>query len=569
MKLLSLQCDRPSFKQLDFRPEGLSVVVGDAGEPGSSANGVGKTLALKLVHHCLGARRDKTLAHGVGDWRFALEFMLGDTRHRIERNGDGSDITLDGRAMSERGLQQWLDECGPFALPKDTPGFSFRALYKRFARKDREGDFIDPVGVYREQEHEALVRALYLLGCDTILAQRKVELREQVLQIDNARKLLKTSDARLRELLRTGIDVQGQLADLQDRIARLRTELDAMQVAENYETVRQEADRLTQQLREREARLAQIDFQLAGIERALQPREDITREAMLGFYQGLQHVFKPEALQHFEAVESFHRSLLEQRQRRLHNDRFKLLGERERFEEERKALARERDARLAFLQQHRALDDYMAVAERLARLQADYALLAQYRTAVQQWDEEMLALRQAATQNDKQADEYAASRPLAWADQRFRQLVHILYPNEAAAIVLANNTGHNKLRYDLKVEIQGQGSDGINAVRIMVFDWIVYRHGTHHTMRHLWHDNALFDHVHPSQRAAWFELTHRELAGSGMQYVISINTENYASTRSLLGEKGAWLDAAVIARLSGDADAHKLLGARIGVDAGK
>ncbi|MFN3830555.1 MAG: hypothetical protein ACK4MK_11190, partial [Tepidimonas ignava] len=56
-----------------------------------------------------------------------------------------------------------------------------------------------------------------------------------------------------------------------------------------------------------------------------------------------------------------------------------------------------------------------------------------------------------------------------------------------------------------------------------------------------------------------------ELAGSGMQYILSINTENYASTRELLGEDGAWLDEAVIVRLRGDADAHKLLGERIGV----
>lgn len=565
MRLLSLQCDRPSFRQIDFRPEGLSVIVGDASQQQASANGVGKTLAVKLVHHCLGARRDETLARGVGDWRFALELELADGRHRIERNGDGSDITLDGREMNLSALRQWLDTHGPFVLPGDVPGFSFRALYARFARRNRDGDFADPIRLHREEQHEALARTLYLLGADITLVTRKAVLRERVSAIENARRLLQDSDQRLRNLLRTGIDVQAQLADLGERIERTRERLEAMQVAEEYAAVQQEADRLTRELRALETRVAQIDFALVGIARALEMRPDIERETLLGFYRGLEHVFRPEALADFERVERFHRSLAEQRRQRLTRDKLRLMAEREECEAKRRKLAGERDAHLAFLQQHHAIDDYMAVAQQLARMQADHQLLAQYRSVKEQWESEILELREAMTHDDRLAAEYVASNPLCWADQRFRELIHALYPREAAGIVLENNTGTNRLRYDLKVQVEGQGSDGIHAARIMAFDWIVYRHGSYHTMRHLWHDNHLYDPVDPHQRAAWLRLTHAALAGSGSQYILSINTENYGSTRALLGTEGGWLDDAVVARLSGDADAHKLLGVRIGV----
>lgn len=566
MKLVSLQCDRPSFKTLAFRPEGLSVIVGDASERQASANGVGKTLALRLVHHCLGAHRDETLARGVGDWRFAIEFELADGRHRIERNGDGSDVILDGRALKMNGLLDWLNAHGPFVLPTEAPGFSFRALYRRFARYDRHGDFADPTRLSREEPHEALMRTLYLLGLDITLVQRKAALRERWLVIENARKLLKQSDSRLRELLRAGINAQAQAADLKERIAKLRARLEAMQVAEDYEQRRQEADRLTQQVREREARLAQIDFQLNGIEGALQMRPDIELEALRGFYRGLEHVFRPEALARFGAVESFHRSLADQRRMRLERDRLTLLDERDRCEKERARIARERDSLLAFLGQHHALDDYLAVANQRARMEADLDLLTRYCETEQTWQDELLGLREAMAMEDRSAAEYLATQPLAWADRRFREVIQALYPREAAGIVLENNTGDNKLRYDLKVQVQGQGSDGINAARIMAFDWIVFRHGDHHTMRHLWHDNGLFDPIDPKQRAAWLRLTRQALSGQDAQYIISINTENYASTRQLLGGEGAWLDEAVIARLSGDAEAHKLLGVRIGVD---
>jgi len=570
MRLLSLQCDRPSFKRLDFRPEGLSVIVGDAGDGEGSANGVGKTLALRLVHHCLGARVDRrdVLAQGVGQWRFALEFELNGGRHRIERNGDGSDIELDGRALRSQSLREWLNAHGPFVIPAEVQRLSFRALYRRFARYDRRGDLTDPVQLHQEKPFEALARSLYLLGADITLVLRKADLRERYNRIDEARRLLQGSDTRLSELLRVGINPQAQIADLEERTARLRARLEVMEVAEDYEQRRQEADRLTSEVRARETRLAQIDFQLAGIERALQMRPDIEREALLGFYQGLEQVFRPEALANLETVERFHRSLAQARRSRLERDRLSLQDERERAESERIRLARERDGLLAFLGKHHALDDYLTVAGQLARMESDLALLKQYRDTEQTWEKEMIKLRTDLAQDDRRAADYLATQPLAWADRRFRELIKALYPREAAGIVLENNTDNNKLRYNLKVQVQGQGSDSINAARIMAFDWIVFRHGANHTMRHLWHDNGLFDPIDPNQRAAWLRLTRQALAGSGAQYIISINTENYTSTRTLLGEDGAWLDESVILRLSGEADTRKLLGVRIGVEAG-
>lgn len=567
MRLISLTCDRPSFKPLEFRQHGLSVIVGDAAEREGSANGVGKTLALRLVHHCLGARSRPELKHGVGDWRFALEFELYDQRHRIERNGDGSGITLDGNELREGQLRDWLDQHGPFVLPP-RGGLSFRCLYRRFARVERR-DLLDPVVLAHEHAHDGLVRALYLLGLDIELALAKIERRERMLQLDASLKLLRQSDSRLQELLRGGIRAQAQIAEIENGIEAMQRRLDAMRVAEDYEQVRQEADSLTRQVREQEARLAQIDFQLDGIERSLRMRPDIEREALLGFYRGLERVFRAEALAHFEAVEGFHRSLAEQRRQRLERDRIALQEERRQVEQARIEAARRRDEAMAYLGQHHALGDYVAVAQRLAQLRADVQLLRRYEDAKSAWEKERIALDKLAAEDNRRASEYLATRPIEWADRRFRELIHALYPSERCGISLENNLRpDNKLRYNLEVQVQSQHSDGINAARVMAFDWLIYRHGAHHTMRHLWHDNGLFDHIDPHQRAAWLRLTQSGLAGSDKQYILSINTENFDSTRALLGpDEARELDAAVIARLQGDDDRHKLLGVRIGVAA--
>ncbi|TSE32490.1 DUF2326 domain-containing protein [Tepidimonas charontis] len=565
MRLLRLSCDRPSFKTLTFRLSGLSVLVGDAQREEGSANGVGKTLALRLVHHCLGARRRDELARGVGDWRFALEFELAGQTHRIERNGDGADITLDGQSIGERSLRGWLDAHGPFVLPP-RGGLSFRSLYRRFARVERQ-DLVDPVTLGREEAHQGLVHALHLLGLDIELALAKIERRDRLLQLDDNLKLLKQADSRLHELLRTGMATQAQIAELENNIAAMQRRLDAMQVADDYEQVRQQAQQLTEAVREYEAQLARIDYQLQGIERCLGVTPDIAREEMLGFYRGLQHVFKPEALAHFEAVESFHRSLAEQRQRRLERDRIALQQQRQQVERARREAARQRDEAMAYLGQRHAMGDYVAVAQRLAQMRADVQRLRRYEDAKAAWEKERIDLEERAAEDNRRASEYLATRPIEWADRRFRELIHTLYPNEHCGIALENNLRpNNRLRYNLKVQVQSQNSDGVNAARIIAFDWLLYRHGAHHAMRHLWHDNGLFDHIDPHQRAAWIAYAMQTLRESDMQYIVSINTENFASMRDLLAPQEALaLDASVVIRLLGDADEHKLLGVRIGV----
>lgn len=565
MRLIGLSCDRPSFKPLAFRPSGLSVLVGDAQQEQGSANGVGKTLALRLVHHCLGAHPRNELKQGVGDWRFALEFELGARKHRVERNGDGSGITLDGKALNQNQLRDWLNQHGPFVLPQ-RGSLSFRSLYRRFARVERQ-DLLDPVVLGHEEKHQGLVHSLYLLGLDIELALGKIARRERILQLDANLKLLAQADSRLRDLLRSGMAAQAQIADLERSIDEWQRRLDAMQVADDYEQVHQSAQELTEKLRQHEVQLARIDFQLKGIEQALDRRPDITREALLGFYRGLERVFKPEMLAHFEAVESFHHSLAEQRQRRLERDRIALIQQRQRIEQERREAARQRDEALAYLGGHHALDDYIAVAQRLAQMRADVERLRNYEDAKSAWEKERIALQEQDAEDSRRASDYLATRPIEWADRRYRELIHTLYPNEPCGITLENNLNtNNKLRYNLAVQVQSQHSDGINAARVMAFDWLIYRHGAHHTMRHLWHDNGLFDPVDPHQRAAWLGLTMRELQGSDMQYIVSINTENFASTRELLSPQEARaLDEAVIARLFGDAEEHKLLGVRFGV----
>ncbi|WP_426726022.1 hypothetical protein [Enterobacter cloacae complex sp. 289A7] len=66
MKLIRLTCDQPTFHPVHFNDTGLTLIIGDSSkEKEGSSNGVGKTLILGLVQHCLGANADKKLTSAV------------------------------------------------------------------------------------------------------------------------------------------------------------------------------------------------------------------------------------------------------------------------------------------------------------------------------------------------------------------------------------------------------------------------------------------------------------------------------------------------------------------------
>ena len=566
MKLVSLESDRSSFRTLKFNPEGLSLIVGDAAEKEGSANGVGKTLALKLIHLCLGANKDRFLAEKLPDWRFRLTFELGGgSAHVVERMGDGRDIKLDGRSIGLSAYKEWLTTNGPFDIGDRNGSLSFRTLYGRFARlrrKDRE----DPVRLDREQEHDALLRTFFLLGADINLINRKVEHRTRQLELKDQLKFLKAGDPRLQEMMRAGVDPRVQLHDLKRKIDEIDKRRAAMKVAEDYDGIRRQADELTNERREIEKQIAVLDFHLQGIEKALQEKPDVQREVMLSFYEGLQRVFRDDALRRFEDVETFHQQLASKRRQRLQRDSLEMKTEKSRLEQRLEEVGAKRDEALQYLAKNAALDEYTSVVQKLESLKQDRKRLEEYLSIDRKLQEQLIEVKQAMAEGDRAAADYVETNPLDWADEIFRATVQDLYPKEAAGIVIENNTGDNKLRYNLKVQIQSQESDGINAARVLCFDWLIFLHGAHHDMGHLWHDNGLFDHVDPNQRSRWFELVSKDLASCRKQYIVSINTENFESMlANLLDDKlRDELNSAVIARLKGNQPANKLLGIQVG-----
>jgi uncharacterized protein YydD (DUF2326 family) len=567
MRLIKLSANQPGFKTIHFNPQGLTLIVGvsSGGEHEGNSNGVGKSLALRLVHHCLGANGNKNFSEKLPEWIFRLDFEINGQLHAIERSADSKIIILDNQSIKLRDLTNWLNESGVFDLTtaSNLP-ITFRSLIKRFARLEKS-DCIEPDSTAKETPFDALIRTLFLLGLDVSLVSRKHEFKKRIDALKSASQLWKINPA-LHDMFRAGDDARIRANWLKDKIPELKEQLGRMVVAENYRDLEQEANRQTLLLRGISQEIELLKFQVKGISELLVEHPDVSSQELLALYKGLEGVFKAEALKHFEAVEQFHSGLTESRKRRLLGDLTRINAEIETKQFEQKKLEEQRDKLLQSLIGKTAFEEYRAVANQLAQQEQELKALNDYLEFDVNVNKETLSIKETMLHDTHQAVTYLENNPIAELETRYRTLTQPLYPNAASGITFENNTGENMMRYTFKPRLEGSGSDGIKDARLLCFDWLVFMHGANHTMRFLWHDNRLFAHLDPGVRARWFSLVLTELKSTEKQYIATINAENYDSMLTWLSEKErAILESPGVKALElrGNQPSDKLLGIQV------
>lgn len=449
-------------------------------------------------------------------------------------------------------------------MANEISGITFRSLFSRLARYHRD-DCIDPIRTRKESDYDGLIRSLYLLGADISLVFSKKQLKQELDLIKQTSANLKNKNF-LKEFFRSGVNPQVRIEWLEREIAKLSSELENFQIADNYRQIEKKVDELTQAMRNIEKNKEIIKFQLSGIDKMLVQHPDISKDDLLELYKGLQKIFREEALEHFDAVQRFHASLATNRQKRLEQDRNSLLQDLEQGEIEWQKLAKDRDGQLRYLQGKHALDEYTSLAHSLASLAEEKEHLIDFLTYSDKLQDRAQKIKEKRLEEDKLAFNFVRKNPLKKADEEFKKIAELLYPRHASGIVLEDNSGDNQLRYNLSVQITGDSSDGINSARILCFDWVMLMHGAHHSIGFLWHDNRLFADIDPISRARWFSHVIKSNSHVGKQYIASINTENFNTMLPFLSKFDKHtLESAVKLVLRGDKPENRLFGFHFGL----
>ncbi|WP_460383374.1 DUF2326 domain-containing protein [Pseudomonas amygdali] len=573
MRLIELYANRSSFKRVKFNEAGASLVVGSRRDPlhldddTKSYNGVGKSLLVEIIHFCLGGSTSKAFKEHLPGWEFTLITLLGERQVQIVRStSKQGEVYIDGKALKLKSYTDFLARnTFQFSDSISSSQLTFRALVSRFIRRAKS-DYNDPRITTSDREpYTVLLRNLFLLGVDVSLIEKKFQLRSRQTQLELFEKNFK-ADPFIKEYYTGNKDASLQSGFLEEQVARLSSDLEKFTVADDFYDIEKWANQLAAELRELKNRRVIAENAIKNIIRSLETRNDIPLETIKSVYGELLSAFKPEALKSLAEVEAFHKSIIKNRVARLSQERSRIELELSSIDSDIKVKSLGLDQKLSYLSDKRALDQYAAVSAQLSDVKAKLHKLMDYQQLLHQSREEAAQVKISLAEQNIKTNTYLDDTDVERREKLsvFSKLAKRFYPEAPAGIVLNNNSGDNKIRYDFDVRIEADGSDGINAVKLFCYDLTVAILRANHNVRFIWHDSRLFSDIDPRQRAVLFQVAMQLSKQYGFQYIATVNEDQIDTILPELSEQQKQeLSESIVLKLSDDGPEGKLLGLQV------
>jgi len=577
--IISVTANKDTFKSVAFQP-GLNLILAERAEGSTdqdSRNAVGKTTLLHIVHHCLGANLSDHLRKSMlreEAWEFTLDVMtpsgpISITRGIVnDRVAKVSGVTLprhlepepvgDGlQQISIQALNAWLGQQW-FGLPVDKPSKycpTFRNLISYFARREFE---VAPYQfMSRQLAWDRDVHNAYLLGLDW---QPFTDLK----LLDDRKAVLRTVKKSIKDGVLRG--PQGDPAAMESRRVRLDQEIGELarqlhdfKVHPDYREIEEQATALTAELRKKRNNGFRLRTTLRHYEESLESEIAPAEGSVVGLFQAAQAELPDEIKQTIEQVEAFHQHVIRNRAEFLREECLSLQAQIAANESEEERIGEDRAKALSIIDSFRALDDYNQLHERLSDLRHERDKLVEalrQRREIDNTDDEIATERRQVISHGRRAhEEREAVR--AQAIEFFNSNSRALYGEGShGALEIAFTTRGS---FSFHVDIQGEGSQGIEKMKIFCFDLMLAQLWANRdtTPGFVFHDSHIFDGVDDRQKAAALRLAAQQAEEHGFQYICSFNSNDLPS-QDLLRELN--LTAHTRLTLTDDGPQGKLLG---------
>lgn len=577
--IISVTANKGSFKSVSFQP-GLNLVLAERADGSTdqdSRNAVGKTTLLQIVHHCLGANLSDHLRKPMlreENWEFTLDLMTPSGPVSItraianDRVVDVRGVTLprflepeplrDGvQRLSVKALNAWLGQQW-FGLPLEKPSKyspTFRNLISYFARREFEVapyQFMSGQPAWDRDVHSA-----YLLGLDwqpftdlKLLGDRKAVLQ-------TVKKSIK--DGVLRGPQGDPAAMESRRVRLDQEIGELEHQLHDFKVHPNYREIEEQATALTAELRRKRNNGFRLRTTLRHYEESLISEVGPVEGSIVGLFQTAQVELPVEIRKTIEQVETFHQQVILNRAEFLREECENLQAQIAENEAEETRIGEERAKALGIIDSFRALDEYNQLHERLADLRHERDTLVnalRQRRELDNTDDEIATERRQVISHGRRAhDELEAVR--ARAIELFNRNSRALYGEGSHGTLEIAFT--NRGSFSFRVDIQGEGSQGIEKMKLFCFDLMLAQLWAKRdtTPGFVFHDSHIFDGVDDRQKAAALRLAAQQAEEHGFKYICSFNSNDLPG-QDLLGELD--LTARTRLTLTDDGPQGKLLG---------
>ena len=503
---------------------------------GKPAIGAGKTSLIEIVHFLTGANverdsifRSETLLNES----FSMVFELGGERVRVKRSGhQKSRISVKGFSLLNEkdslSNTAWVKLLGEKmfeldeVLDSDKRVPTFRSLFAYFVR--RQGAFITPQKqAAMQQAGDYQVALLFMLGLDWRIASDWEEVREREKTITQLKKAAGVGT--LGSIVGKASDLRTELTVATDRLAGLKSRLAEFRVLPQYAELESDADQLTRTMNDLSNGNVIDMATIHDLERATRTEAPPPLEELQNIYDEVGLALPEVAIKRYEAVRSFHESV-------IRNRRDYLTGELEAAKQRVAARAQEklrlderRAAVMGVLQTHGALSQFSQLQGEAARLEATVESLRQRFQAAEQIEgtkneleieRNRLALRLRRDFSEQQ-------ERLSKAIIAFEKTSQRLYESAGRMTVDDTNNGP-----EVRFPMQGARSKGIKNMQICCFDMMLMRLCSNRSIGpgFLIHDSHLFDGVDGRQLISALKVgaeTAREL---GFQYIVTLNEDD-------------------------------------------
>lgn len=574
MYLKELTANKETFNTIHFSPNDLNIILGTKGDNSKNStsdtvNGVGKTLSIKLIDYCLGSRQDshKEISKLSG-WEFELSFINDSKTYQAKRNVETGDIVLNNKSMS---ISQYTGLLASefFKNTEDYQYVSFRNLISRYLRIPKHAYLSWEKYKASEDDFKSLLFNAFLLGLELKLIINKINLKEEINKIDKSKKYLE-NDNTIKNIM-NGSDVNIGINNLVKDIQTLEDQLSNFKISEGYNDVKKEIEGSKVLKNDIINQITKYNNIINSINESLDIKVDITSKKVEELYKESQVLFPKELIKNLEEISFFHEKLIEGRKNRLISDKKLYKKKIDELENKLKSIDNKINYDMEFIKDKVSTTEYERLQNRLTELKIQLEKMQQYGRVLKEFE-----YKKADIQTDMAKDNVAAIKYIDEISnyknelsEQFQSYVDYIYgENKYSGIDIVNNPGDNKIRFNINVEIQDDGSGGISNVKIFCMDLLVWERQVNSAIEFLYHDGLLFSEIDPRQCYRMLKLAYGICKRKGLQYIFNMNYDMFNNIKeAAINDKDPefvkYLEDCIRKKLYDDHPKNKLLGIQI------
>lgn len=576
MQLVKVYSNKESFRTVNFQLNKPNFILAkqknvNLNESGKTYNGVGKSLLVRIIHFCLGASTKdySSFCSKLSGWEFSLDFKVGIKNYTATRRVDEPDKILFENELI--GLDKFKNRMEKicFLIPENTAYLSFRSLIPFFIRP-KKASYIDCMKPGKTgSEYQSLLYNSFLIGLDINLAEKKYNLKKEQERIKKLEKNFR-EDSLLKDFFTGNKDIKLALVELDEEIEKNERNLKNFQVADNYQEIQNKADEVEQNLFNINNEIILLSNSIRSIESSLQVKPTMSKNEIETIYEEASISFSDSLKKTLGEVEEFYKKLVENRIRRLSEQKNEFTLQLNKKIEESVSLKKILDELLMYLGNHQALDLFVSMSNKIGNLKAEkenldryQVLQAEYKKKARQIEKDMIEISELTDQYLQEIEESTNNIRIF-----FRTLSKEFYPNSVAGLTIITNDGENQLAFNIDPRIESDGSDGISNVKLFCYDLTLLFFGRNHSIDMIFHDSRLFDGVDERQKAVMFKIIHKYFDNNKKQYNATINQNQLNEIKGLLSEEEyvEIIEKNIILTLTDENDDEKILGVKIDLD---